>query len=202
MYRNAFKRLIDIFISFVVVLIFSPILLIVFIILYFSNKGNPFFYQMRPGINGRIFKLLKFKTMNDKVDDRGKLLPDNMRITRIGKVLRKTSLDELPQLFNVLKGDMSLIGPRPLLIRYLDLYNNFQARRHEVRPGITGWAQVNGRNAIEWEKKFELDVWYVDNLSFALDMRILVMTVIKVIKRDGVNSEAQVTMKPFTGNKV
>jgi undecaprenyl phosphate N,N'-diacetylbacillosamine 1-phosphate transferase len=200
MYRFFIKRLIDIIVSFIVLMVFSPVMLIIIILLFFANKGNPFFSQMRPGLNERIFRLVKFKTMNDSVDSSGKLLPDNKRLTTVGKFLRQTSLDELPQLINVLKGDMSLIGPRPLLVRYLDLYDSFQKRRHEVKPGITGWAQVNGRNAISWDKRFEFDVWYVENLSFLIDMKILYMTFIKVIRRDGINSGEQVTMKPFSGS--
>ena len=158
------------------------------------------FFQIRAGKYGKLFRLAKFKTMNDKKDLSGILLPDLYRLTKVGKLLRMTSLDELPQLFNVLVGDMSLIGPRPLLVSYLPLYNEHQARRHEVKPGITGWAQVNGRNAISWQEKFDLDVWYVDNISFRLDMKILFKTVINIVKRTGINSPDATTMKPFTGN--
>ena len=178
----------------------SPAFLVVAVLLAIDNKGNPFFFQSRPGKNGKNFRIVKFKTMNTKRDTNNNLLPDSQRLTNIGKLIRKTSLDEIPQLINVLKGDMSLIGPRPLLIKYLPLYNETQARRHEVCPGITGWAQVNGRNSLRWEKKFDLDVWYVDHLSFTLDMKILWMTVIKVFKREGINAADVATMEPFTGN--
>ena len=164
------------------------------------NRGTPFFIQSRPGKNEKIFKLIKFKTMRDAYDENGKPLPDKDRITPVGAWVRKLSLDELPQLINVIKGDMSLIGPRPLLVKYLPLYNNEQKRRHEVKPGITGWAQVNGRNAIDWDRKFQLDVWYVDHISLFLDMKILYLTFLKVIKREGINNGEEVTMKPFTGN--
>jgi lipopolysaccharide/colanic/teichoic acid biosynthesis glycosyltransferase len=163
-------------------------------------KNNPFFIQERPGKNEKIFKLIKFKTMNDKTDENGKLLPDKERLTKIGKIIRSLSLDELPQLINVLKGNMSLVGPRPLLIKYLPLYNERQRKRHNVKPGITGWAQVNGRNNISWEEKFELDVEYVENVCFLFDMKILWMTILKVIKREGINSISTATMYPFTGN--
>jgi undecaprenyl phosphate N,N'-diacetylbacillosamine 1-phosphate transferase len=201
MYRLVFKRFFDIVISLGLLFIFLPIILLIFILLIIVNKGRPVFFQERPGRYGEIFKLIKFKTMNDKRDNFGNLLSDKERLTGIGNILRKLSLDELPQIINVLKGDMSIIGPRPLLKRYLPLYNQFQFRRHEVRPGITGWAQVNGRNAISWEKKFEYDVWYVDNISFRLDLKIFYLTILKVIRRDGINSAEDVTMKPFTGNK-
>ena len=172
-------------------------MLIVTVLLLFANKGNPFFYQNRPGKNTSIFRLYKFKTMNDKKDADGKLLPDAQRITKTGRIIRSLSLDELPQLWNVLKGDMSLVGPRPLLVKYLKHYTPEQARRHEVRPGITGWAQVNGRNAISWEKKFEYDVYYVENLSIALDMKILWLTFLKVLKREGINDRNGGFTKPF-----
>ena len=169
--------------------------------LHFANRGaGAFFTQERPGQYGKIFKVIKFKTMTDERDENGDLLPDEKRLTKIGKFIRSTSVDELPQLFNVLKGDMSLIGPRPLLPQYLLLYSKEQARRHEVRPGITGWAQVNGRNAISWTKKFELDVWYVDHCSFLLDLKIIFLTVKKVFVREGISSDTSVTMEPFTGN--
>ena len=177
MYQIYFKRLIDIIASFCGLLIFSPILIIVSLCLCFSNNGKPFFFQNRPGKNGKVFKIIKFKTMNDRKGKDGNLLSDAERLTKVGSFVRKTSLDEIPQLINVLIGDMSLIGPRPLLVQYLDLYNDFQKRRHEVRPGITGWAQVNGRNAISWKQKFDFDVWYVDHISFALDLRILLLTI-------------------------
>jgi lipopolysaccharide/colanic/teichoic acid biosynthesis glycosyltransferase len=163
-------------------------------------KTTPFFFQVRPGKNARLFRLIKFRTMTEEKDADGNLLPDAVRFTRLGRLLRKTSLDEIPQLLNVIKGDMSLIGPRPLLVEYLPLYNSFQARRHEVLPGITGWAQVNGRNAIGWDKKFELDIWYVDHISPQLDSKIFFLTLRKVIRRDGINSKASVTMEKFRGN--
>ncbi|QRE25449.1 sugar transferase, partial [Flavobacterium psychrophilum] len=173
MYKLFIKQIIDFLVSLVAVVILTPLLLIITIGLFFANNGKPFFFQLRPGKNGKIFKIIKFKTMNEAKDAQGNLLSDAERLTPIGKFVRKTSLDEIPQLLNVLNGDMSLIGPRPLLPQYLHLYNNFQNRRHEVKPGITGWAQVNGRNAISWDKKFELDVWYVDHISFSLDFKIL-----------------------------
>ena len=201
MYRGLIKRLLDFFVSLIALLILSPVLIIVSVWLYFVNEGaGVFFTQDRPGKNNQIFRLIKFKTMNDKRDKDGKLLPDGERLTKAGRLVRSTSLDEIPQLINVLKGDMSLIGPRPLLIKYLPLYNAEQARRHEVRPGITGWAQVNGRNAISWEEKFKLDVWYVDNVSFLLDIKILLKTVYNVIKRKGISSETSATMEAFKGN--
>ena len=181
--------------------IIGPILFLITLWLHFANKGaGAFFTQERPGRNGKIFKVIKFKTMTDERDVNGDLLPDEQRLTKVGKLIRSTSVDELPQLINVLKGDMALIGPRPLLPQYLPLYNKEQARRHEVRPGITGWAQVNGRNAISWAKKFELDVWYVDHCSFILDLRIIVLTIKKVFVREGISSETSVTMEYFTGN--
>ena len=201
MYRVLIKRLLDFFVSLIALLILSPVLIIVSVWLYFVNEGaGVFFTQDRPGKNNQIFRLIKFKTMNDKRDKDGKLLPDGERLTRAGRFVRSTSLDEIPQLINVLKGDMSLIGPRPLLLKYLPLYNAEQARRHEVRPGITGWAQVNGRNAISWEEKFKLDVWYVDHVSFLLDIKILLKTVYNVIKRKGISSETSATMEAFKGN--
>jgi lipopolysaccharide/colanic/teichoic acid biosynthesis glycosyltransferase len=172
----------------------------IFVIIFISNSGKVFFRQERPGKNGKVFKVIKFKTMNDRKGRDGKLLPDNERLTTIGKFIRTTSMDELPQLLNVLKGDMSLIGPRPLLVKYLPLYSHHQARRHEVRPGITGWAQVNGRNAISWEEKFEYDVWYVDNLSMLLDLKIIFRTIQKVIIREGISSTTTLTMEAFKGN--
>ncbi len=190
----------DFFIALAGIILLSPLFLIIAFILAIVNHGSPLFFQKRPGKNARIFNLIKFKTMNDQVDANGKLLPDHMRITAIGKFIRLLSLDEIPQLVNVLKGDMSLIGPRPLLVKYLPLYNKHQARRHEVLPGITGWAQVNGRNALSWKEKFELDVFYVDNISLKLDLKIMLLTLAKVIKRDGINSGSNVTMEAFTGN--
>src|SRR5690554_8229415 len=166
-----------------------------------ANRGRPFFFQKRPGKNEKMFKIIKFKTMNDKKDLEGNLLSDAERLTAVGKFVRKTSLDEIPQLLNVIKGDMSLIGPRPLLVDYLPLYNSIQKRRHEVRPGITGWAQVNGRNAISWEQKFNYDVWYVNNISLALDIKILFMTILKVFKSEGISQDGQATMTKFKGNK-
>ncbi|AIG30073.1 UDP-galactose phosphate transferase [Flavobacterium psychrophilum] len=200
MYKLFIKQIIDFLVSLVAVVILTPLLLIITIGLFFANNGKPFFFQLRPGKNGKIFKIIKFKTMNEAKDAQGNLLSDAERLTPIGKFVRKTSLDEIPQLLNVLNGDMSLIGPRPLLPQYLHLYNNFQNRRHEVKPGITGWAQVNGRNAISWDKKFELDVWYVDHISFSLDFKILYLTIIKVLKSDGINPDDVSLTEPFTGN--
>ncbi len=197
-----FKRLFDIMISLTLLVLLSPIFFLVFIVLFIANNGKSLFLQDRPGIHGKIFKLIKFKTMTDKKDNNGNLLTDTDRITIIGKFIRKTSLDELPQLFNVLKGDMSLIGPRPLLEQYLPLYNETQRRRHEVKPGITGWAQVNGRNTISWQQKFEYDVWYVDNISFWLDIKILLLTIRKVFKSEGINQNNEATMEAFTGNNL
>jgi lipopolysaccharide/colanic/teichoic acid biosynthesis glycosyltransferase len=197
-----FKRLFDIMISLTLLVLLSPIFFLVFIVLFIANNGKFLFLQDRPGIHGKIFKLIKFKTMTDKKDNNGNLLTDTDRITIIGKFIRKTSLDELPQLFNVLKGDMSLIGPRPLLEQYLPLYNETQRRRHEVKPGITGWAQVNGRNTISWQQKFEYDVWYVDNISFWLDIKILLLTIRKVFKSEGINQNNEATMEAFTGNNL
>lgn len=201
MYRNIIKRLLDFLLSLLGLLILSPILLVVMILLAVANNGKPFFFQSRPGLYGKIFKIIKFKTMTDKRDEKGDLLPDSLRLTKIGSFVRKTSLDEIPQLINVLKGDMSLIGPRPLLVQYLKLYNDFQNRRHEVRPGITGWAQVNGRNAISWEQKFNYDVWYVENLAFSLDVKIFFLTIKKVFVREGISAQGQATIEAFEGNK-
>ena len=200
MYKNYLKRLFDFLAAFFGLLVLSPLFIVVMIGLYVANQGKPFFFQARPGLNERIFKIIKFKTMNDKKDAQGNLLPDADRLTKIGTFVRKTSLDEIPQLINVLKGDMSLIGPRPLLVQYLPLYNAEQKKRHDVRPGITGWAQVNGRNAISWQQKFEYDVWYVDNISFLLDIKILFLTLKKVIKRSDINSATTATMEKFKGN--
>lgn len=201
MYKHFFKRVLDFTISACVLLIIWPILLLITIFLHFANRGaGAFFTQSRPGKNGKIFKVIKFKTMTDEKDANGKLLPDAQRLTKVGKFIRSTSLDELPQLINVLKGDMALIGPRPLLPEYLPLYSKEQARRHEVRPGITGWAQVHGRNAISWQEKFKLDVWYVDHCSLLVDIKIVFMTINKVIKREGISSATSVTMERFTGN--
>ena len=201
MYKHFFKRLIDFLIVLNVLLIIWPILLIIIIWLHFANKGaGVFFTQERPGKGGKIFKVIKFKTMTDERDADGNLLPDADRLTNVGRFVRSTSIDELPQLINVLKGDMALIGPRPLLVQYLPLYSKEQARRHDVRPGITGWAQVNGRNAISWTKKFELDDWYVDHCSFWLDVKIIFLTIKKVFVREGISQEGQATMEFFTGN--
>jgi undecaprenyl phosphate N,N'-diacetylbacillosamine 1-phosphate transferase len=199
MYRNYLKRIIDFSGSLIGLILLSPVFFIVSILLYFSNDGKPFFFQLRPGKNGKVFKIIKFKTMNDRKDEFGNLLSDEIRLTKIGVFVRKTSLDEIPQLFNVITGDMSLIGPRPLLTNYIHLYNNFQNRRHEVKPGITGWAQVNGRNAISWDKKFELDVWYVDHISFLLDAKIIIKTIQKVIQSEGINPENAASTEPFNG---
>lgn len=202
MYKLFFKTVIDRIVCLIAVIILSPVFLIITVALYIVNSGKPFFFQQRPGKNARKFNIIKFKTMNDKRGSNGQLLPDNIRLTPIGAFIRKTSLDEIPQLLNVIKGDMSLIGPRPLLIEYLPLYNEKQKRRHEVRPGITGWAQVNGRNAISWAEKFEYDVWYVNNLSFALDCKILWLTIAKVLKSEGVNQSTNTTMEKFIGNNI
>lgn len=199
MYKHFFKRVIDFLASFIGFIILLPLFIVITVFLFFANDGKPFFFQRRPGKKGKVFSIIKFKTMNDKKDAEGKLLPDEIRLTSVGKFVRKTSLDEIPQLLNVIKGDMSLIGPRPLLTDYLHLYNEFQSRRHEVKPGITGWAQVNGRNAISWDKKFEYDVWYVDNISFVLDLKILLKTIQKVIKSEGINAEDGNTKEPFNG---
>ncbi len=198
-YKNFIKPLLDFIISLTAFIILLPLFILIAILLFFANKGKPFFSQLRPGKNEKVFKLVKFKTMNDKSDNEGALLPDAERLTAVGRFIRKTSLDEIPQLLNVIMGDMSLIGPRPLLVEYLPLYDKVQKARHKVRPGITGWAQVNGRNTITWQKKFEFDVWYVNNLSFSLDMRILFLTIKKVFKSEGINSATAVTMEKFTG---
>jgi len=200
-YRLYFKRIIDFVIALVGLIVLSPLFLILWIWLSIANKGaGAFFLQERPGKDEKIFKVIKFKTMNDRRDENGNLLPDSERLTTIGRWIRSLSLDEIPQLINVLKGDMSLVGPRPLLVQYLPLYDEVQRRRHEVRPGMTGWAQVNGRNAISWQEKFAYDVWYVDNLSLSLDIKILLKTIEKVFKREGINSGTYVTMEPFSGN--
>lgn len=200
MYKHFFKRLIDFILVLCVLLVIWPILLIITVWLHFANKGaGAFFTQDRPGKNGKIFKVIKYKTMTDERDAEGNLLPDAERLTKVGRFVRSTSIDELPQLINVLKGDMALIGPRPLLPQYLPLYSPEQARRHEVRPGITGWAQINGRNAISWTKKFEYDVWYVDHCSFWLDLKIVFLTIKKVFIREGISQEGQATMEFFNG---
>jgi len=201
MYRYFFKSLLDLLLSIIGLILISPVLFVVWLGLAIANKGaGAFFYQERPGKHGKIFRVIKFKTMNDKRDEKGNFLPDKDRITPIGRFIRSTSLDELPQLINVLKGDMSLVGPRPLLIKYLPLYNDQQARRHNVKPGITGWTQVNGRNSLSWKEKFELDTWYVDHVSLSLDFKIILMTVYKVFKREGINASANHTMPAFNGN--
>ncbi|MCW0478041.1 sugar transferase [Riemerella anatipestifer] len=202
MYKNFFKRILDFSLALIGFIILFPVFIIVMILLTISNEGKPFFFQKRPGLNERIFSIIKFKTMNDKKDAQGNLLSDAERLTVVGKFVRKTSLDEIPQLLNVIKGDMSLIGPRPLLPQYLPLYNEEQKKRHNVRPGITGWAQVNGRNAISWQQKFEYDAWYVHNLSLSLDIKILFLTVKKVFVSEGISQEGQATMEPFKGNEV
>jgi undecaprenyl phosphate N,N'-diacetylbacillosamine 1-phosphate transferase len=200
LYTNNIKPLIDILLSFLILLIASPVFLLIVIVLYFVNDGQVWFRQERPGKGGRIFSVIKFKTMTDERDSQGKLLPDEKRLSKIGKLIRKTSLDELPQLLNVVRGHMSLVGPRPLLKEYLPLYDETQRRRHEVKPGITGWAQVNGRNTVSWPQKFAYDVWYVDHISFWLDIKILLLTVLKVFKAEGISSETSVTMEKFHGN--
>lgn len=200
MYKHFFKRVIDFVIALTALAVIWPILLIVTIWLHFANKGaGAFFLQERPGKNGKIFKVIKFKTMTDERDASGELLSDAQRLTRVGRFVRSTSVDELPQLVNVLKGDMALIGPRPLLVKYLPLYSPEQARRHEVRPGITGWAQCHGRNAISWAEKFKLDVWYVDHVSLWTDLKVIFITVKKVIKRADINEAGQATMEAFNG---
>lgn len=201
MYKQFFKRLFDFVISFIALICISPVLLIVTIWLHYANKGSgAFFTQARPGKDGKIFKVIKFKTMTDERDEKGEILPDEDRLTRVGSFVRSTSIDELPQLINVLKGDMSLIGPRPLLPEYLPLYSKEQARRHEVRPGISGWAQCHGRNAISWTEKFKLDVWYVDHVSLMTDLKIIFITIKNVLMRKDINSETAATMEAFNGN--
>ena len=201
MYRHFFKRLFDFWIALVAVVCLSPVLIVVTIWLHFANKGaGALFLQERPGLNGKIFKIIKFKTMTDERGADGELLPDGERLTRVGRFVRSTSIDELPQLLNVIKGDMSLIGPRPLLVQYLPLYSAEQARRHEVRPGITGWAQCHGRNAISWREKFRLDVWYVDNLSLKTDLQIIFITIKKVLCRADISQQGEATIEPFNGN--
>lgn len=199
MYRHFFKNLLDFLIAFTALLVLSPLLIPIIVLLALANRGKPFFFQKRPGKNEHIFSIIKFKTMTDEKDRNGNLLPDDKRLTGVGKFVRKTSIDEIPQLINVLKGDMSLIGPRPLLPQYLPLYSERQKKRHEVKPGITGWAQVNGRNAISWTKKFEYDVWYVENLSFGLDLSIIFKTIKKVIISEGINTANMATTEAFNG---
>lgn len=201
MYASFFKRFFDFLISLVALIVLSPVLLVVTLLLAILNKGaGPFFVQKRPGSGGKIFKLIKFKTMTDERDAEGNLLPDEVRLTKVGKFVRSTSIDELPQLINVLKGDMALIGPRPLLVQYLPLYSPEQMRRHEVRPGITGWAQCHGRNTLSWTEKFKLDVWYVDHLSLKTDLQVIWLTVVSVLKREGISSDTSATMEAFNGN--
>ena len=201
MYKHFFKRVIDFTLALIALLLVWPLLLCVTIWLHFANKGaGAFFLQERPGLHGKIFKVIKFKTMTDERDAEGNLLPDADRLTKIGKFVRSTSIDELPQLINVLKGDMALIGPRPLLVQYLPLYSKEQARRHDVRPGISGWAQCHGRNAISWTEKFKLDVWYVDHCSLWTDLQVIFITIKKVLVRDGISAEGQATMEAFNGN--
>lgn len=201
MYRHFFKRFLDFWISLFLLICFSPVLLVVAVFLHFANKGTgAFFLQERPGKDGKIFRIVKFKTMTDERDAQGSLLPDEARLTRVGRIVRSTSLDELPQLFNVLKGDMALIGPRPLLPKYLPLYSEEQMRRHAVRPGISGWAQCHGRNSISWTEKFKLDVWYVDHLSLWVDIKVIYLTTLKVLQRDGITEEGQATMEAFDGH--
>lgn len=200
MYLRFIKPLSDCVVASTVLILASPILLLLILLLSWTNNGKPLFFQLRPGKDERVFKLIKFKTMNDKQDATGNLLSDAERLSKIGKFVRKTSLDELPQLINVLKGDMSLIGPRPLLVEYLPLYNNVQKQRHKVKPGITGYAQVNGRNAISWQQKFEYDVWYVENISLRLDIKIAFLTIKKVFRSEGINSATTATMDKFLGN--
>ena len=201
MYINFFKRLADFFSSLSAILILSPLIIILILLLAFANNGKPFFFQKRPGKNGKIFTIIKFKSMNDRTDKNGELLPDIERITKIGKFVRNSSLDELLQLFNVLVGDMSIVGPRPLLVKYLSRYNDEQKRRHLVKPWVTGWAQVNGRNTINWEEKFKYDVWYVDNISLKIDLKIIFMTIKKVLKKEDISASAEVTMEEFMGTR-
>ena len=199
MYVKFWKRFFDFTLSLLALIVLSPVLLVLTILGAWKMKGNPFFTQIRPGKDEKLFKLIKFRTMTNEKDKDGKLLPDDMRLNRYGKLLRSTSLDELPELINIVKGDMSIVGPRPLLVKYLPLYSTEQKRRHDVRPGLTGYAQVNGRNAITWDEKFRLDVWYVDKISFMLDIRIVLKTVLAVLKREGISSETSVTMEEFRG---
>jgi lipopolysaccharide/colanic/teichoic acid biosynthesis glycosyltransferase len=199
MYKHFFKNFLDFIIAFAALLVLSPLLIPIVVLLALANRGKPFFFQKRPGKDGQVFNIIKLKTMTDEDDDNGNLLADEKRLTAVGKFVRKTSIDEIPQLINVLKGDMSLIGPRPLLPQYLTLYSERQRKRHEVKPGITGWAQVNGRNAISWTKKFEYDVWYVENLSFKLDLSILFKTIKKVVISEGINTANMATTEAFNG---
>jgi len=202
LYSKYLKRPLDFILALFALIIFSPFLILIAVLVRIKLGSPVIFKQKRPGLNEKIFTLYKFRTMTDEKDEKGELLPDEIRLTKFGKFLRSTSLDELPELFNILKGDMSFVGPRPLLVQYLPLYNEHQKRRHEVRPGLSGWAQVNGRNAISWEEKFDYDVEYVDHISFILDCKIIFMTIKKVLKREGISSETSVTMEPFKGSKV
>lgn len=199
-YYKYLKRFLDVCLATVALIVFSPFFIVLMVLLTVANRGNPFFVQERPGKNGKVFKLIKFKTLNDQTDEQGGLLPDDQRILKIGQFIRSTSLDELPQLINILIGDMSIVGPRPLLVKYLPYYNDFQKRRHLVLPGITGWAQVNGRNKLTWDEKFAYDVYYVEHISFIFDLKIILLTVKKVILREGVNQEGEVTAEAFKGN--
>ncbi|HEY0608589.1 MAG TPA: sugar transferase [Chitinophaga sp.] len=201
-YKHIIKPLIDKIAAILLLVVLLPVWLPLALLLWIANDGKPFFFQQRPGLNGKVFVLMKFRTMTDKRDAAGKLLPDRQRLTRLGSLVRKTSLDELPQLINVLKGDMSLIGPRPLLVEYLPLYNEVQHKRHSMRPGITGWAQVNGRNAISWDRRFEYDVWYVEHVSPALDLKIMWLTLLKVLRSEGVTRQGHATVEKFTGNTI
>ncbi|MCH7415177.1 sugar transferase [Belliella sp. R4-6] len=201
MYKLYGKRALDLIMAIFLFLIFSPIFVLIFCLLFFTNKGAVFFFQNRPGLKGEVFKIIKFKTMKDGIDKDGNPLSDALRITRIGSLVRKTSFDELPQLFNVIKGDMSMVGPRPLLVEYLPLYNSSQLQRHNEKPGITGWAQINGRNAISWERKFELDIWYIENVNFFLDLKILLLTFGNVIRGKGVSQQGHVTVGRFLGSE-
>lgn len=199
-YYKYLKRFLDVCLATVALILFSPFFIVLMVLLTVANRGNPFFVQERPGKNGKVFKLIKFKTLSDQNDEQGGLLPDDQRILKIGQFIRSTSLDELPQLINILIGDMSIVGPRPLLVKYLPYYNDFQKRRHLVLPGITGWAQVNGRNKLTWDEKFAYDVYYVEHISFIFDVKIILLTVKKVILREGVNQEGEVTAEAFKGN--
>jgi len=200
LYLRLVKPLLDIITALCLLVALSPVFLLTALLLTMANSGDIFFTQWRPGKAEKLFRLIKFKSMSDKRDEKGELMEDAQRLTRVGNWVRKLSLDELPQLINIVKGDMSFVGPRPLLLEYLPLYNNVQKKRHNVKPGITGWAQVNGRNAVEWQKRFEYDVWYVDHISFTLDLKILLLTLIKVLKAEGISSATSVTMEKFKGN--
>lgn len=202
MYKIYGKRILDILIATGLFLLFLPMFILIWLILMISNNGSPFYFQNRPGLHGNIFRIIKFKTMKDVFDEEGRSLSDAQRITKIGAFIRKTSFDELPQLINVLRGEMSMVGPRPLLVDYLQLYSKSQSKRHDVKPGITGWAQINGRNSINWQKKFELDIWYVSNYHFLLDLKILILTFFNVIQGKGVSQQGHVTVGPFSGNQV